>query len=167
MLSIRFTRIGAKKKAFFRVIVTEKSRDPWGKATEILGHYDPKTKKSEVNAERIQYWISKGAQATPSVFNLLVTLGVIKGEKVRASKAQPGKKKRLAIESDKAAEVAKAKTEAAAKVKAEAEAKVAEEAAAKAAEEAKAAAAEPVVEAPVAAAEEAPAAETPTETPAQ
>lgn len=97
MLAIRFARRGTNKKPTYRIIVTEKSRDNFGKFLENLGHYNPKTKEAEVNAERINYWIDHGAQPSPTVHNFLITKGVIKGEKVRASKSRPGKKKQAAM----------------------------------------------------------------------
>lgn len=56
----------------------------YGPALEILGWYDPHMKptKIEVKADRVQYWLSKGAQSSATVHNLLVGAGVIKGEKV-------------------------------------------------------------------------------------
>lgn len=86
MLSIRLSRFGKKKMPTYRLIVTEKTRDPWGKYLEILGTLDPlaKPKKVEFDIERIKYWMSKGAQPTPTVRNLLVDLKVIEGDKVKA-----------------------------------------------------------------------------------
>ncbi len=143
MLSIRMSRTGKKKYPIYSLIVTEKTRDPWGKYTEKLGTYNPHSKASDLKADRILYWMSKGAQPTETVHNLLVTLGIIKADKVVAGKTKMGKK-RVQEEKDKkkAEEDAKAKAEAEAKAKAEAEAKAAEEAAA-------AAAAPAVEEAPV------------------
>ncbi|MFA5124806.1 MAG: 30S ribosomal protein S16 [Patescibacteria group bacterium] len=112
MLSIRLSRTGKKKHPLYSLIVVEKSKDPWGDNVEKLGTYNPHTKASEIKADRVTFWISKGAQPTPTVHNLLVNLGLIKADKVRAGKTQPGKKRTAQIESDKkAAEEAKAKAE--------------------------------------------------------
>ncbi len=97
MLSIRLSRIGKKKMPTYRLIVTEKTRDPWGKYLEILGTLDPlaKPKKIEFDAERIKYWMSQGAQPTPTVRNLLVDMKVLEGDKAKAHpthKAEPEKK---------------------------------------------------------------------------
>jgi small subunit ribosomal protein S16 len=83
MLIIRLTRVGKKKQPLYRFIVSEKARDPWGKALEILGQYEPLANPAKLNIEkeRITYWISKGAQCSDSVWNLLVDQGVVKGEK--------------------------------------------------------------------------------------
>lgn len=114
MLSIRFTRVGKKKQPIYRVIVTERTRDPWGKFLEILGTYDPRRKIAELKADRVQYWIGKGAQMTATVNNLMVAQGVVKGDKVRAGKSQPGKKRQAELDKIKADEEAKKAAEAAA-----------------------------------------------------
>ena len=92
MLTIKLSRIGKKKTPIYRIIISEKARDPYGNALEILGTYNPFTKELIAKNDRINYWISKGAQMTPTVNNLLVEKKVVKGEKVTASKA--GKKKK-------------------------------------------------------------------------
>ncbi|MEK7652904.1 MAG: 30S ribosomal protein S16 [Patescibacteria group bacterium] len=147
MLSIRFSRIGKKKQPIYRIIVTEKTRDPWGKYLEILGSYNPRSKVAELKADRIKYWISKGAQPSATINNLLVTHGVINSEKVRASKSQPGKKKSAKIASDKAEAESKAKADLSAEASAKAEAQATE--AAKADSPAKEAGVEKPAEAPV------------------
>lgn len=91
MLTIRLSRIGKKNKPMYRLIISEKSRDPWGKALEILGSYNPFSKILETKAERIKYWLGKGAKMSPTVNNLLIEKKIIEGQKVTASK--PGNKK--------------------------------------------------------------------------
>lgn len=90
MLKIRLARIGKKKRPTYRFIVSEAGRDPYGKALEIVGHYNPFSKICEVKKDRILYWISKGAKASPTAHNILIDQNVITGEKVKASRA--GKK---------------------------------------------------------------------------
>lgn len=86
MLSIRLTRIGKKKQPSYRIIVVDKKKDPWGKYLENLGFYNPRTnpKTIDLKAERIKYWISKGAQASATVNNMLVDAGILT-TKVKAS----------------------------------------------------------------------------------
>ncbi|MFH1145778.1 MAG: 30S ribosomal protein S16 [bacterium] len=98
MLAIKLARVGKKKQMYFRLVVLEKARDPWGKALEIVGHYNPrsKDKKPELKTERILHWISKGAQLTASVNNLLVNNGVIKGAKMKSVKLSKKRKIKLA-----------------------------------------------------------------------
>lgn len=115
MLKIRLARIGKRKKPTYRFIVSESSRDVFGKALEILGYYNPFTKVCDVKKDRILYWISQGAKASPTVHNLLVDQNVIAVPKVKASKA--GKKsakaeaevtvKPAAVPAEKPAEEAK------------------------------------------------------------
>ena len=95
MIVLRLTRVGKKKQPSYRLVVQEKSKDPWGKAFEILGNYNPRTKPKtvEFKADRIKEWISKGAQPSPTVHNLLVEAKIITGEKVNAT---TGDKKRPA-----------------------------------------------------------------------
>ena len=99
MLVIRLTRVGKKKQPSFRVVVQDKTKDPWGKAKDIIGQYNPRTKPKTVvfNEERIKYWLGKGAQPSPTVHNLLVDAKIIKDEKVKAAGghgkgAEPAKK---------------------------------------------------------------------------
>ncbi len=89
MLKIRFQRVGRKNDPAFRVVVTERRSKPKGNGIELLGNYHPKTKATALHAERILYWMSKGAKPSPRVHNLLIRKGVIKGKKISvAPKAQ-------------------------------------------------------------------------------
>jgi len=142
MLTIRLSRVGKKKQPTYRILVQDKSRDPWGKALEILGNYNPHTKELIINKERLEYWRSVGSQMSASINNLLIRKEIIHGKKVKTGKINT--KKRLAEIKKKADE--QKKQEADTKAKAEAEKKAAEEAAAKAVEEAKAAEATPAEE---------------------
>lgn len=76
----------------YRLIVSEKARDPYGNALEILGSYNPFTKELSAKNERINYWLSQGAGLSATVNNLLVAKSVIKREKVKASIARKKKK---------------------------------------------------------------------------
>ena len=83
--------MGKKNKAQFRVTVADARRSPTGKFIEILGHYNPHTKEKVFKQERVEYWISKGAQPSATVHNFLIDAGILKGDKVIAWK--PKKKK--------------------------------------------------------------------------
>ena len=132
MLTIRLSRIGKRKKPMYRLIISEKARDTYGKALEILGSYNPFSKELSVKQDRIQYWLSQGSGMSATVNNLLIQNDIIKGEKVKASK--PGKKSEAEIQ----AEAKAAAAAAAAKAPKPEEAKVKEETAVEApAEEAK------------------------------
>ncbi|MBU1102904.1 30S ribosomal protein S16 [Patescibacteria group bacterium] len=84
MLVIRLTRIGKKNQPVYRVVLADKRRAVKGKFQEILGNYNPRLKTKAFKAERIKYWLSKGAQASPTVHNLLVSEKIIEGPKVKA-----------------------------------------------------------------------------------
>lgn len=73
MLTIRLARIGKKKHPFYRVVVTEKTRPRNGRFVEIVGTYDPQKKPAAVqlDSERVQYWIGKGAQPSDTVRSLI------------------------------------------------------------------------------------------------
>lgn len=72
MLNIRLQRTGKRGQAYFRIIVAEHTKKPKGSVLELLGSYDPHKKELKVEKDRIEYWISKGAQISPTVNNLLV-----------------------------------------------------------------------------------------------
>jgi|SRR3989339_597351 len=138
MLILRLQRIGKKKNPTYRLIVSEKTKDTQAGTLENLGIYNPvvSPKVIQFNAERINYWISKGAQLSTSVNNLLVQEGIIKGKKEKSVFLS---KKRQEKMGKKKAEVASAKAEAEKKAT---EKKLAEEEAKKQAAEAEKAEAE-------------------------
>ena len=69
MLTIRLSRIGKKKKPFYRVVVIESSKPRDGRVVELVGTYDPLKKRAEIklNAERIKHWLGVGAQPSDTV----------------------------------------------------------------------------------------------------
>jgi small subunit ribosomal protein S16 len=73
LLRIRLTRMGAKKKPFYRVVVSEQRQARDGSFVEIVGHYNPRTNPPsiELNHERVQYWMDRGAQPSETVSSLL------------------------------------------------------------------------------------------------
>lgn len=157
MLCIRLQRLGKKKQPTYRFVVSEKGRDTQGKSTEIVGFFNPLAKENqyELKRDRIEYWLSTGAQPSETVHNILVAQGIIEGKKkgpVSISKKRQGK-----MEAKAAAVAKEAEAKKAAAAKAEADAAAAKAAAAEAAEAAAKAAAE-AAQAP---------AETPAEAPAE
>jgi small subunit ribosomal protein S16 len=86
MLTIRLTRKGKKNQPFFRVVLVDKRRSSTGgRSVEDLGYVDPLKKRRSFNKERIQYWISKGAQTSATIHNLLVTEKIIEGTKIKVT----------------------------------------------------------------------------------
>ena len=75
MLTIRLARTGARKQPHYRVVVIEKERARNGRPVEVVGTYNPRTSPAsiELKRERIDYWVSKGAQLSSRVRKLFST----------------------------------------------------------------------------------------------
>lgn len=73
LLAIRLMRTGAKKRPSYRIVVKEKQSKRDGAYLENLGTYNPTRDPAEIklNAERVRYWIEKGAQPTDTVRRLI------------------------------------------------------------------------------------------------
>jgi len=73
MVSIRLRRAGAKKRPFFRVVVTDSRTARDSSFVEILGHYNPRSKPAvvQIDKERVDFWLGKGAQPSDTVRTLL------------------------------------------------------------------------------------------------
>lgn len=144
-IAIRLSRGGAKKRPYYRIVVSDVRSPRDGKYLEQIGTYNPVLAKDspervKLNEDRARYWLGVGAQPTDRVARFLDAAGIKeRAARNNPKKAEPGEKAKERAE-EKAAKIAEA-----------------EEAARAAEEEAKAAAAAP---APV---EEAPAEEAPAE----
>ncbi|RLC33596.1 MAG: 30S ribosomal protein S16 [Candidatus Nealsonbacteria bacterium] len=87
MLVIRLLRIGKKNQPSFKIVVTRKENPPrGGRFVEQVGFYNPLTKEKLLKKDRIQYWLSKGAQLSHTVYNLLVEEKVLQGSKIAVHK---------------------------------------------------------------------------------
>ena len=83
MLKIRLQRIGRKNDPAFRAVLTDsKNSTKSGRFLEILGTYNPKLGTRNLKTDRIQYWMSKGAQCSQTMHNFLVHDKVVAGKKV-------------------------------------------------------------------------------------
>ncbi len=73
MLMIRLKRVGARKQPHYRVIVIEKERARDGRPVEVVGTYNPRTAPASIDLkrDRIDYWVSKGAQMSDRVQKLM------------------------------------------------------------------------------------------------
>ena len=73
MVAIRLRRAGSKKRPFFRIVVTDSRAARDSSFVEILGHYNPRIRPAlvDIQQERVDYWISKGAQPSDSVRTLI------------------------------------------------------------------------------------------------
>lgn len=92
MLTIRLHRIGKTNQPAFKIVVVDKRISAAaGKCREEVGSINRVTKQTKLNKERISYWISKGAQPSPTVNNILVAEKLLTGKKI-AVHSQPKKK---------------------------------------------------------------------------
>lgn len=83
MLTLRLFRVGKKNQPSFKIVVTDKRNPPRaGRFVEEVGFYNPLTKEKVLQKERVQYWLSKGVQPSPTVYNLLVKEGILAGKKI-------------------------------------------------------------------------------------
>ena len=75
MVVIRLARGGSKHRPFFHVVVAESSSRRDGRFVERVGFYNPvaneKQERVRLNAERLNYWVSKGAQVSEAVAKLV------------------------------------------------------------------------------------------------
>lgn len=74
-------RVGKRNKAQFRIVLQQSTAAPGGRHVEVLGSYDPHRKIAVLKEEKIKNWISKGAQTSDTVHNLLVSKGIIQDKK--------------------------------------------------------------------------------------
>jgi small subunit ribosomal protein S16 len=72
VLMIRLARTGARKQPHYRIVVIEKARARNGRPVEVVGTYNPRTNPAsiEMKRDRVEYWVSKGAQMSERVGKL-------------------------------------------------------------------------------------------------
>ena len=80
MVAMRLARIGSKKRPYYRIVVIEKRKARNGRFLEVVGQYNPIANPTfvEVNSERAQYWLSKGAEPSETVRSILRKKEIIK-----------------------------------------------------------------------------------------
>lgn len=74
MLKIKLSRTGKRNQPYYRIVVCEaKSKNTGGQAIEILGHYNPVDSENRlvINSDQYKVWLSKGAQPTDTVRQLM------------------------------------------------------------------------------------------------
>ncbi|XP_071723415.1 small ribosomal subunit protein bS16cy-like [Rutidosis leptorrhynchoides] len=81
-VKIRFARFGCKHRPFYRVVIADSRSNRDGKNIEVVGYYNPlpgpdETKQMALQYDRIQYWLSVGAQPTDTVERLLFKAGLL------------------------------------------------------------------------------------------
>ena len=70
MVKIRLSRGGARKKPYYHIVVMDQRQRRDGRCLEKIGSYDPNIENSDrisLNLERLEYWVSKGAQLSNRV----------------------------------------------------------------------------------------------------
>ncbi|MDF2570664.1 30S ribosomal protein S16 [Sporomusa malonica] len=90
-VKIRLKRMGAKKRPFYRVVVSDSRSPRDGRFIENLGHYDSTTEPAviKIDEEKAIEWLQKGAQPTDTVKNLLSKTGILKKwDEVKRSKKE-------------------------------------------------------------------------------
>ncbi len=118
-MKIRLARGGSKMRPFYRIVAADSRMPRDGRFIEKLGTYNPLLAKDseervKMDVERVQYWISQGAQPTDRVARMLEAAGVKeKTERNNPKKGTPGKKAQERVE-EKAAKAAAAAEAAAA-----------------------------------------------------
>jgi small subunit ribosomal protein S16 len=77
---MRLSRIGSTKRPYYRIVVIDKRRARNGRFLEVVGRYNPIANpvQMEVNAERAQYWLSKGAKPSDTVRSILQKKEIVK-----------------------------------------------------------------------------------------
>ena len=121
-LKIRLARGGSKKRPYYQIVIADARSPRDGRFLEKVGSWNPmlakdNAKRVELNAERIQEWLAKGAQPTDRVLRFLAEAGIAtRDARSNPEKAKPGKKavERIKEREMKAAEAAAAAAEAAA-----------------------------------------------------
>jgi small subunit ribosomal protein S16 len=128
MLMLRLQRIGRRNEAHFKIVVIEKTKGPKSqKYVDIVGSYNPKMGTVQMNEDKVKKHLANGVQPSGTVYNMLVTKGLIEGRKknVLPKKSPVIDEEKIAREKEEAeTKAAKAKEE---KEVAEAEAKAAKE----------------------------------------
>src|SRR3954464_10716333 len=97
-LKIRLTRAGAKKRAYYRIVIADSRSPRDGRFLERAASYDPRKSKDgparvTLETEKVQAWLAKGAQPTDRVLRFLDAAGLLKrAARSNPQKAVPGKK---------------------------------------------------------------------------
>ena len=94
MVVLRLKRFGRRHRPFYRLGAMDKRSPRDGVVIEQLGYYDPiapEDKQLKINVERVEYWLSKGAQPSQTVKSLLKRVGCdpTPGRKASAKSASP------------------------------------------------------------------------------
>ena len=125
MVTIRLARGGAKKRPFYGIMVADQRRSPRGRFIERIGFFNPRAiggeERLRIDTDRVEYWVSKGAQPSDRVATLLKEFA--KGpEAIEAEKAKIAERAAAKLKASAAAEADAVKAQEAAAAEAKAEA---------------------------------------------
>jgi small subunit ribosomal protein S16 len=78
MVRIRLRRVGGRKNAIWRIVVSDRRSPRDGRTIETIGQYNPQTEPSliKIDEERARHWLTHGARPTRTVATLLRTQGI-------------------------------------------------------------------------------------------
>ncbi|BCX14916.1 MAG: 30S ribosomal protein S16 [Patescibacteria group bacterium] len=71
MIKIRLSRVGKNNNPFYRIVAIEETKKREGKANNVIGFWNPKENKIEINKEKLDKWLKMGAVLNQSVKKLL------------------------------------------------------------------------------------------------
>jgi len=71
LVKLRLRRVGKRNQLSYRIVAIEEHLARDGKYIELLGEYNPRRAKLDMNLERVEYWLSKGAQPTNTTRQLI------------------------------------------------------------------------------------------------
>lgn len=76
MVAIRLTKLGSKKKPFYRIIAVDREKPRESTFIELLGYYNPLTTPADIKLDMEKYnaWIEKGAKPSETVRSLVKKL---------------------------------------------------------------------------------------------
>lgn len=117
--AIRLARGGAKKRPYYRIVVTDSRAPRDGRFIEKVGTYNPMLNKDDENRvrlieDRIKHWLDQGAKPSDRIARFLEAAGILEGKtRNNPNKAKPGKKavERAEEKAEKAREAAEAAAE--------------------------------------------------------
>jgi small subunit ribosomal protein S16 len=92
-VKIRLRRIGARKRPFYRLVVTDSRAPRDGKFLEILGTFDPLTDPVtlRLDTEKVKAWLQKGARPSDTARTFLIGQGLLPKESARKRPSKPPK----------------------------------------------------------------------------
>lgn len=97
MVIIRLARAGSRKKAFYHVVAADRHRAPNGRFIECVGYYNPNARGKDVRVqieqERVDFWLTQGAQVSERVTHLLKELKKSPDEAQKAAPSRSEQKK--------------------------------------------------------------------------